>query len=138
MIDIQSVIPHRYPFLMIDQIIEIEEKRWAKGYKNVTGNEWFITEPSNRMPSMMIVEALAQLGAFALTSREKNLGFLSSLNGIEFLGDAYPGDRIELYYEVVKSRKGFVLGRGEAAIGDQVIIKAEEIMIYIQTDNNIS
>ncbi|MEF3353892.1 beta-hydroxyacyl-ACP dehydratase [Paenibacillus sp. GYB006] len=136
--DIQSVIPHRYPFLMIDQILEIEQKKWAKGYKNVTGNEWFITKPSNRMPSMMIVEALAQLGAFALTSKEKNLGFLSSLNGIEFLGDAYPGDRIELYYEVVKSRKGFVLGKGVATVGDQVIIKAKEIMIYIQADSNIS
>ncbi|SDE66936.1 3-hydroxyacyl-[acyl-carrier-protein] dehydratase [Fontibacillus panacisegetis] len=132
MIDIQSVIPHRYPFLMIDRILEVEQGKWAKGYKNVTGNEWFISEPNNNMPRMMIVEALAQLGAFALTSSERNLGFLSSLNGIEFLGDAYSGDRIGLYYEVVKSRKGFVLGKGGAIVGDQVIIKAEEIMIYIQ------
>lgn len=132
MIDIQSVIPHRYPFLMIDRILEIEQGKWAKGYKNVTYNEWFMTEPNNCMPSMMIVEALAQLGAFATTSRENSLGYLSSLKGTEFLGNAYPGDRIELYYEVVKNRRGFVLGKGEATVGDQVIIRAEEIMIYMQ------
>ncbi|TVX93783.1 beta-hydroxyacyl-ACP dehydratase [Paenibacillus agilis] len=132
MIDIPSVIPHRYPFLMIDRIVEVEQGNWAKGYKNVSWNEWFITESRNEMPSMMIVEALAQLGAFAAIGKEKSLGFLSSLNGIECLGNAYPGDRIELYYEVVKNKRGFVLGKGEAAIDGKVIIKANEIMIYIQ------
>lgn len=132
MIDIQSVIPHRYPFLMIDRILEIEQGKWAKGYKNVTCNEWFINDSNSYMPSMLIVEALAQLGAFATTGKENSLGFLSSLNGIELIGNAYPGDRIELYYEVIKNRRGFVLGKGEATVGNQVIIRAEEIVIYIQ------
>ncbi|WP_422660594.1 3-hydroxyacyl-ACP dehydratase FabZ family protein [Paenibacillus sp. EC2-1] len=132
MFDIPSVIPHRYPFLMIDRITAIEQGKWVKGYKNVTWNEWYITESHQCMPSMMIVEALAQLGAFATIEQEKSLGFLSSISGVEILGEAYPGDRIELFYEVVKNRRGFVLGRGEATVEDKVIIRAEEIMIYIQ------
>ena len=60
------------------------------------------------------------------------MGFLSSLNGLEIIGNAYPGDRVELYYEVIKNRRGFVLGKGEATVGNRVIIRAEEIMIYIQ------
>ncbi|WP_018759018.1 hypothetical protein [Paenibacillus terrigena] len=132
MIDIPSIIPHRYPFLMIDRIIEIDQGKWAKGYKNVTCNEWFITETSHSMPSMMIVEALAQLGAFTTSSKENSLGFLSSLNGLEIIGNAYPGDQVELYYEVIKNRRGFVLGKGVATVGNRVIIRAEQIMIYIQ------
>ncbi|WP_442601908.1 beta-hydroxyacyl-ACP dehydratase [Paenibacillus sp. KN14-4R] len=132
MTDIQQIIPHRYPFLMIDQMIEIDQGKWAKGFKNVTRNEWYITDANPCMPSAMIVEALAQLGAFTTTSSEGNLGFLSSLNGIEVLGNAYPGDRVELFYEVIKNRRGFILGKGEAKVGDQIIIRADEIMIYVQ------
>jgi len=132
MIDIQSVLPHRYPFLMIDRIVEVEPGKWAKGYKNVTHNEWYIAEPHFCMPSVMIVEALAQLGAFATMTGESGLGFLSSLKGIEYLGHARPGDRIELYYGVVRNRRGFVVGKGEATVDGQVIVRAEEIMIYIQ------
>ncbi|XEC96523.1 3-hydroxyacyl-ACP dehydratase FabZ family protein [Paenibacillus tarimensis] len=134
MADIQSLIPHRYPLLMIDRVTEIEPGKQARGYKNVTGNEWFINGQSNSMPGMMIVEALAQIGAFTAISGEKGIGFLSSLQGIEFLGNAYPGDRIELCYEVTKTRRGFVLGKGEASVADQVIVKAAEIMIFVQAD----
>ncbi|SFB61682.1 3-hydroxyacyl-[acyl-carrier-protein] dehydratase [Cohnella sp. OV330] len=132
MIDIQSVLPHRYPFLMIDRIIEVEQGKWAKGYKNVSHNEWFVAEPLYCMPGMMIVEALAQLGALATMAGENSLGFLSSLKGIEFLDGARPGDKLDLYYEVVRNRRGFVVGKGEATVSGRTIVKAEEIMIYIQ------
>ncbi|UNK16988.1 beta-hydroxyacyl-ACP dehydratase [Paenibacillus sp. N3/727] len=132
MIDIPNVIPHRYPFLMIDKVLEVEPNKWVKGYKNVTWNEWYITEGNKHMPSTLIVEALAQLGAFASMTKDNGLGFLSSLNGIEVLGQASPGDRIDLYYEITKNKRSFVLGRGEASVGKKVIVKAHEIMIYIQ------
>jgi 3-hydroxyacyl-[acyl-carrier-protein] dehydratase len=137
MVDIPRVIPHRYPFLMVDRVLEINPGKWVKGYKNVTWNEWFITDNSCCMPCVIIVEALAQLGAFAIfgDENENGLGLLTSLKGIEFLGDAYPGDRIDLYYEVIKNRRGFVLGKGEASVGDKVVLKAEEIMIYLQSSS---
>lgn len=131
MTEIQSVLPHQYPFLMIDRITEVEQGKWAKGFKNITFNEWFIAEPHYCMPSTMIVEALAQLGAFATTTEANRLGFLSSLKGVEFLGETWPGDRLDLYYEVVKNKRGFVVGKGEATVEGRPIVRAEEIMIYI-------
>jgi len=132
MIDIQNVLPHRYPFLLIDRVLEVEKNKWAKGYKNVTSNEWYITDQNTFIPSTLLIEALAQLGAFTIFSENNGLGFLSSLKGIEVLGQASPGDRVDLYYEIIKNKRGFVVGKGVASVGDQVIINAEEIMIYIQ------
>ncbi|WP_127532173.1 3-hydroxyacyl-ACP dehydratase FabZ family protein [Paenibacillus kobensis] len=130
--NITSVIPHRYPFLMVDRVLETEPGRWARGYKNVSWNEWYITEQNSSMPSTMIIEALAQLGAFAAISEGGGLGFLSSLNGVEVSGVARPGDRVDLYYEVKKNKRGFVVGIGEASIEGQVIIRVQELMIYLQ------
>lgn len=132
MINIQDILPHRYPFLLIDKVLEVEKNKWAKGYKNVSSNEWYMNERNAVIPSTLIIEALAQLGAFAVFSEESGVGFLSSLQGIEVLGQAFPGDQIDLYYEIIKNKRGFVVGRGVASVGDQVIINAEEIMIYIQ------
>ncbi|MEC0126484.1 hotdog family protein [Paenibacillus pabuli] len=132
MINIQDILPHRYPFLLIDKVLEVEKNKWAKGYKNVSSNEWYMNERNAVIPSTLIVEALAQLGAFAVISEENGVGFLSSLKGIEVTGHAFSGDRIDLYYEIIKNKRGFVVGRGVASVGNQVIINAEEIMIYLQ------
>ncbi|WP_454190892.1 beta-hydroxyacyl-ACP dehydratase [Paenibacillus sp. Marseille-Q7038] len=132
MINIQDVLPHRYPFLLIDKVLEVEKNKWAKGYKNVSSNEWYMNEQNAVIPSTLIIEALAQLGAFAVISEENGTGFLSSLKGIEVIGQTFSGDRIDLYYEIIKNKRGFVVGRGVASVGNQVIINAEEIMIYLQ------
>ncbi|PWW45481.1 MULTISPECIES: 3-hydroxyacyl-ACP dehydratase FabZ family protein [Paenibacillus] len=133
MINIQDILPHRYPFLFIDKVLEVEKNKWAKGYKNVSSNEWYMNERNAAaIPSTLIIEALAQLGAFAVISEDNGVGFLSSLKGIEVIGQAFSGDRIDLYYEIIKNKRGFVVGRGVASVGNQVIINAEEIMIYLQ------
>ncbi|MBA9086834.1 3-hydroxyacyl-[acyl-carrier-protein] dehydratase [Fontibacillus solani] len=136
MINVQDILPHRYPFLLIDKVLEVEKDKWAKGYKNVSSNEWYMNERNAVVPSTLIIEALAQLGAFAVISEENGVGFLSSLKGIEVMGQAFSGDRIDLYYEIIKNKRGFVVGRGVASVGDQVIINAEEIMIYLQPNTN--
>lgn len=132
MINIQGILPHRYPFLFIDKVLEVEKNKWAKGYKNVSSNEWYMNERNAAIHSTLIIEALAQLGAFAVISEDNGVGFLSSLKGIEVIGQAFSGDRIDLYYEIIKNKRGFVVGRGVASVGNQVIINAEEIMIYLQ------
>ncbi|MGG3837212.1 beta-hydroxyacyl-ACP dehydratase [Paenibacillus thiaminolyticus] len=131
-------LPHRYPFLMVDCITDIQEGQWAKGTKKVTGTEWyFAREGSERtMPHTMIVEALAQLGALAAMGQGGRLGFLSSIKGAEFCGHASPGDCLELEYTLIKTRRGFVVGSGQAAVEGKVIVSVDEIMVYVESGSD--
>ncbi|AJH17724.1 3-hydroxyacyl-ACP dehydratase FabZ family protein [Bacillus mycoides] len=128
--NIKDTLPHRYPFLMIDKITNVKESQSATGYKLITNNEWFINENQNYMPHMLIVEALAQLSAFVSTGESEGLGFLSSLDGVEFYENAYPGDKLDLHYELTRNRRGFVLGKGIASVNGQSIVTIEKLLIY--------
>ncbi|GAB6421960.1 3-hydroxyacyl-ACP dehydratase FabZ family protein [Bacillus luti] len=127
---IKDTLPHRYPFLMIDKVTNIKQGESVTGYKLITNNEWFINDNQKHMPHMLIVEALAQLSAFVHTSDSEGLGFLSSLDGVEFQAKAYPGDKLELYYELTRNRRGFVLGKGIATVNGQTIVTVEKLLIY--------
>lgn len=128
--NIKDTLPHRYPFLMIDKITSVTESQSATGYKLITNNEWFINENQNYMPHMLIVEALAQLSAFVSTGESEGLGFLSSLDGVEFHENAYPGDKLDLHYKLTRNRRGFVLGKGIASVNGQSIVTIEKLLIY--------
>ncbi|WP_377865355.1 3-hydroxyacyl-ACP dehydratase FabZ family protein [Bacillus sp. R86525] len=128
--NIKDTLPHRYPFLMIDKITNVKESQSATGYKLITNNEWFINKNQNYMPHMLIVEALAQLSAFVSTGESGGLGFLSSLDGVEFHENAYPGDKLDLHYELTRNRRGFVLGKGIASVNGQSIVTIEKLLIY--------
>ncbi|MFK4467916.1 3-hydroxyacyl-ACP dehydratase FabZ family protein [Bacillus sp. RC252] len=128
--NIKDTLPHLYPFLMIDKITNVKESQSATGYKLITNNEWFINENQNYMPHMLIVEALAQLSAFVSTGESEGLGFLSSLDGVEFHENAYPGDKLDLHYELTRNRRGFVLGKGIASVNGQSIVTIEKLLIY--------
>ncbi|OFD92186.1 beta-hydroxyacyl-ACP dehydratase [Bacillus mycoides] len=128
--NIKNTLPHRYPFLMIDKITNVKESQSATGYKLITNNEWFINENQNYMPHMLIVEALAQLSAFVSTGESEELGFLSSLDGVEFHENAYPGDKLDLHYELTRNRRGFILGKGIASVNGQSIVTIEKLLIY--------
>ncbi|MEX0136994.1 beta-hydroxyacyl-ACP dehydratase [Bacillus nitratireducens] len=128
--NIKDTLPHRYPFLMIDKITSVTESQSATGYKLITNNEWFINKNQNYMPHMLIVEALAQLSAFVSTGESEGLGFLSSLDGVEFHANAYPGDKLDLHYELTRNRRGFILGKGIASVNGQSIVTIEKLLIY--------
>ncbi|CAH2463988.1 MULTISPECIES: 3-hydroxyacyl-ACP dehydratase FabZ family protein [Bacillus] len=128
--NIKDTLPHRYPFLMIDKITNVKESQSATGYKLITNNEWFINNNQNYMPHMLIVEALAQLSAFVSTGESEGLGFLSSLDGVEFHENAYPGDKLDLHYELTRNRRGFILGKGIASVNGQSIVTIEKLLIY--------
>ncbi|GLV64504.1 beta-hydroxyacyl-ACP dehydratase [Bacillus mycoides] len=128
--NIKDTLPHRYPFLMVDKITNVKESQSATGYKLITNNEWFINESQNYMPHMLIVEALAQLSAFVSTGESEGLGFLSSLDGVEFHANAYPGDKLDLHYELTRNRRGFILGKGIASVNGQSIVTIEKLLIY--------
>ncbi|MBO1625682.1 3-hydroxyacyl-ACP dehydratase FabZ family protein [Bacillus arachidis] len=131
--NINDILPHRYPFLMIDRITDIEDGKSVKGYKLITNNEWFITESQNNMPHLLIVEALAQLGAFVGTNNSTGLGFLSSLDGVTFNGTATPGDKLDLQYEVLRNKRGFILGKGIASVNGKPIVTVEKLLVYISS-----
>ncbi len=129
--DIKEIIPHRYPFLLIDRITEMVSGESATGYKNVSANEYFFQGhfPQEMvMPGVLIIEALAQVGAVALLSLEENRGKLAYFGGINkavFKRKVVPGDCLRLEIEIIKKKGLFGLGRGTATVNGQIAVKAE-------------
>ncbi len=128
---IQEIIPHRYPFMLVDQILELEEGVKATGIKNVTANEPFFQGhfPSEHvMPGVLIVEALAQVGAIAILKKPENQGkiaYFASINNCKFRRKVIPGDTLTLTIEIIKSRSNFGVGKAVAYVGDTVACEAE-------------
>lgn len=128
---IKEVIPHRYPFLLVDRILEVEEGKRAVGIKNVTANEEFFNghfPEYNVMPGVLIVEALAQVGAFAVLKMEENQGklaFFAGIEGCRFKRQVVPGDQLRLEVELTKVRGPIGKGRATATVNGEVACVAE-------------
>lgn len=116
--EIQNIIPHRYPFLLVDKIIELEKGKKAIGIKNVTINEPFFQGhfPNNPlMPGVLIVEAMAQVGAVAVMTLEENkdkLAVFAGIDSIRFKKQVRPGDTLKIEVELISMRRG--IGKAEA------------------------
>lgn len=140
MLDIQQIkeiIPHRYPFLLVDRIIEHEEGKRVVGIKNVTANEPFFQghfPDYPVMPGVLILEALAQAGAIAVLGQEENkgkIGFLAGVDKCRFKHQVKPGDQLQLEIEIIRMRGSVGKGKGIAKVGDKIACEAE-IMFAIQ------
>lgn len=129
--EIQGIIPHRYPFLFVDSIESLEPLKKAVGYKNVTMNEYFFQghfpqEPV--LPGVIIIEALAQVGAIALLYDEKFRGKIAYFGGIKnarFREKVVPGDRLRLEVEIIKMKGPMGIGQALAKVGDKVVCQCE-------------
>ena len=134
---IKEIIPHRYPFLLIDRVEELVEGERAVGIKNVTANEPFFPGhfPQHPvMPGVLIVEALAQVGAVALLSVEGNSGKLALFAGIDkvrFKRQVRPGDVLRLEVTITRSRGAIGFGEATATVNGQVACTGE-LMFAIQ------
>ena len=128
---IKEIIPHRYPFLLIDCIEEMEPGVKAIGYKNVTANEPFFQGHFPQkpvMPGVLIVEALAQVGAVAVLSLEENKGKLAFFGGIDkakFRKQVVPGDRLKLETEIIKCKGPMGVEKAVATVDGKVACEAE-------------
>lgn len=129
--EIQKIIPHRYPMLLIDRVIDLHPGESAKAIHNVSFNEEIVQASSKNdpvFPSPLIVEAMAQTGAVALLSTDQFEGKTAYFGGIqsaEFFDQARPGDQLILKTELTKIRRNIGVGQGIATINDKVIAKAE-------------
>lgn len=129
--EIEKIIPHRYPFLLIDRITEITPGKEAKGIKCISANEMqFLGHFPNEhiMPGVLIVEALAQVGAVAILSLDENKGKTAYFAGIKqakFRRKVIPGDVLTLETELVKVRGSIGIGKAVAKVDDEVACEAE-------------
>lgn len=136
---ILATLPHRYPFLLVDRILEIEEGHRAVGIKNVSFNEWFFQGhfPGRPiMPGVMILEALAQVGAVAILSLEGKQGripFFAGIDECRFRRPVVPGDVLTLTVELVHARSRVGRGKGVATVDGQTV--AEATMLFVLEDS---
>lgn len=128
---IMSVLPHRYPFLLVDRVVEITD-RSIKAYKNVTFNEPFFTGHFPEfpvMPGVLIVEAMAQAGGYllfgGLEDRDNKLIFFTGIDGCRFRRPVIPGDRVDFEVEVKNLRRTFAKLHGRASVDGELVCEAE-------------
>ena len=129
--EIKKIIPHRYPFLLVDRIEEMEPGVKAVGYKNVTANEPFFQghfPEYTVMPGVLLIEALAQVGAVAILSLEENKGKLAFFGGIKnakFRKQVIPGDVVKLETEIIKCKGPMGVGKAIATVDGKMAAEAE-------------
>ncbi|MCP3677340.1 MAG: 3-hydroxyacyl-ACP dehydratase FabZ [Deltaproteobacteria bacterium] len=129
--EILTILPHRYPFLLVDKIVEMEEGERAKGIKNVTVNEPFFQGhfPGHPvMPGVLIVEAMAQVGgilAFKSANVEDQVLYFMGIDDARFRKPVLPGDRLELTVEVLRRRGKVWSLKGEAFVDGALVAEAK-------------
>jgi len=128
--EIESILPHREPFLLIDEVVEFEPGKRAVARRRVRGEEWYFAGhfPGRPvMPGVLIVEAMAQTGAVVVLAQEENRGKIAYFAGIDdcrFKRIVEPGDELELMCELERSRGPIGRGKAEARVGGELAARA--------------
>ena len=130
-IDVQKLLPHRYPFLLVDKVIEVEPGKKTVAIKNVTANEPFFQGhfPGNPiMPGVLIVEALAQAAGIAVAIQEESknkLGVFAGIESMKFKKQVVPGDTLTLEAEILANKMGVVKAKVKASVDGQMAAEGE-------------
>ncbi len=139
--EIMEILPHRYPFILVDRIIEMEEGKRAVGIKNVSANEPFFQGHFPGfpiMPGVLIMEALAQVGAVLLLKKEEYKGCLAlyaGLDEVRFKRQVIPGDQLRLEVELIKIKANIGVAWGKAYVGEELAAKGK-LMFAIRPKNS--
>ena len=138
---IQSILPHRYPFLLVDRILEVSEKR-VVGIKNVTINEPFFQGhfPGHPiMPGVLILEAMAQVGGIGALSMEGNQGKLAyflTVNNAKFRKPVVPGDVLRIEVDLLKTKLSVMSIHAIAKVDDVVVTEADMMFAFVTPNEN--
>ena len=129
--EIREILPHRYPFLLVDRVTEVVEGKSIRGYKNVTINDQFFQghfPEKPIMPGVLILEALAQLGAVSILSMDEFKGKIPMFAGADKVKWRKPvvrGDRLDLSCEIIKLRGPIGIGKAVATVDGKKVCEAE-------------
>ncbi len=129
--EIQEIIPHRWPFLMVDKIIDLQPGAGAVGVKNVSTGEFFFPGhfPGYPIfPGVLIIEALAQVGSVAILSMDENKGkvvLFAGVDGFRFRGPVFPGDILRLEVLLTKRRGPIGKGSARATVEEKTVAEGE-------------
>ncbi len=135
---IQSIIPHRYPFLLVDRILEVTDKR-VVGIKNVTINEPFFQGhfPGHPiMPGVLIIEAMAQVGGVGALNTKDNLGKLAyflAIDNARFRKPVVPGDTLRIEIDLLTTKLSVMKVHGVAKVGDDVVAEADLMFAFVKS-----
>jgi UDP-3-O-[3-hydroxymyristoyl] N-acetylglucosamine deacetylase/3-hydroxyacyl-[acyl-carrier-protein] dehydratase len=138
--EIKKIIPHRYPFLLVDRLVQLEVDKYAQGVKNVTVNEPFFQghfPGVPLMPGVLIIEALAQVGATLLLSKPNNRGKIPLFTGIDkvrFRQQVVPGDVLNLQVDVVRLRRNAGRMHATATVNGKVVCEADLMFAVIENE----
>jgi 3-hydroxyacyl-[acyl-carrier-protein] dehydratase len=138
-----TLLPHRFPLLLVDRITSVEPGKSARGIKTVTGNEWSTIGSSHdagaqAMPHLLIVEALAQLSAAVLVTLLEHsqgaIGYFLGFSNVRFRGRAAPGDVLEMSIELRQFKRGVCKTHGVARVGTCDVVRADLTTIIRAAD----
>jgi beta-hydroxyacyl-ACP dehydratase FabZ len=139
--EILNVMPHRYPFLLIDRVLEMEEEKRIRALKNVTFNEPFFNghfpgQPV--MPGVLLVEAMAQAGGFLVLSgieeRSKWLVLFVGIDNCRFRRQVLPGDQVVFDIDLLSSRRNFAKLHGVATVDGEVVCEADLMSARVERE----
>jgi 3-hydroxyacyl-[acyl-carrier-protein] dehydratase len=141
MIEVMGVLPHRYPFLLVDTLDLTVPGRVAVGTKRVTGGEWFAQASGSQivtMPNMIVVEALAQTSAALLADLAKDtpgaIGYFAAIRRVRCRGSVRAGDLLTLTVELQSFKRGIAQLNGVATVNDVACVRAEFTTVIRQRD----